>query len=381
MTTLAHFALGWSLLAVAAVAQTTTVVSGGGAALQNAIVAAAPGDTLLVQPGTYDAVTCATGLRIALSTGAQIGNSTGPSLSVVNLPVNERFQVDGGTVAGIAVAGCAGTVVVAGVAVWAADDACIGCPGAIVLDGVTYLGLGAYSNGRMTFTNCAQVSCRDSSLPQVTVTGSRVVLDRCVVRPYLFSAPGLHIVSGSLCVNGGDVTGSAAVFFSIARPGIQIDAGELVLTGGASIRALQYASQPAPGVLANGGVVRVDPSVTVTGAPPFGGASTVLTTPVPSLVATTAVTTLSVAARGRPGDVLVTFAGLLTAPYATPWGDAWLLPTDPILDVALLGPAGTSTFSRTFAAVPPFVVLTLQSVALAPNGALTIGAPSRFVWD
>jgi hypothetical protein len=40
-----------------------------------------------------------------------------------------------------------------------------------------------------------------------------------------------------------------------------------------------------------------------------------------------------------------------------------------------------SSFSRSFASVPPFVLLTLQPVALEPWVGLTLGAPTRFVWD
>ena len=74
-------------------------------------------------------------------------------------------------------------------------------------------------------------------------------------------------------------------------------------------------------------------------------------------------------------------AGTATAPYSTPWGQAWLLPSDPVLDITILPASGTASFSRTFAAVPPFFVLSLQSVAIDPSSGLTIGAPVRFAWN
>lgn len=362
-------------------AQSTIVVSGGGTALQTAINAAAPGDTLVVQPAAYAAVTCSKGLRLALQAGAQVGTGSGTGLTLTNLPPAERFLVDGGSIAGIAASGCAGTIVVDGVDVSSTTEQFAGCTGAIVFDTVRYLGSFTLSNGRVSFDTCAQVSFRDCLLPALTFTNSRALLQGCTVRPYIFSAPGVQLVSGSLTISGGLTTGSEAVFFSIARPGIQIDAGDLMLTGGAVVQALEYAGQTAPGVLVNGGAVRRDPGIAVTGTPPFSSLSSVFTAPTPSLTVATVATTLDVATRGQPGDLLVTFAGLLTAPYATPWGDAWLLPTDPILDVAVLPASGTAAFSRTFAAVPPFVELTLQPVALAPNGTLTIGAPTRFAWN
>jgi hypothetical protein len=127
--------------------------------------------------------------------------------------------------------------------------------------------------------------------------------------------------------------------------------------------------------------VRLDPSVTLVGSPPIVGPGTVLVAPIPSLDVAHTTATLTVTAVGQPGDVLVTFAGLVSPPYATPWGEAWVLPTDPILDGTLLPAAAATTFSRTFASVPPFVVLTLQSIAIAPASTLRIGVPTRFAWN
>ena len=119
----------------------------------------------------------------------------------------------------------------------------------------------------------------------------------------------------------------------------------------------------------------------VTGTPPTTGPGTIVIAPVPSVVATHSANQLNAYVQAAPGSAVFTFAGLVTSPYPTPWGEAWLLPTDPILDVAILGASGTSSFSHSFASVPTFVVLTLQPVVLSPAGALSIGTPVRFAWD
>jgi hypothetical protein len=366
-------------LGAALAAQTTWVVSGGGQALQNTIALAAPGDVLDVQAGTYDAVVCSKGLRIALCPGAVVDGTTA-AVTITNLPAAERFQLDGGLVRGIAASTNAGTIVVDGVhvqlfQVWSLLD----CSGPIVFDQVDYTLLAGSTSGHLQLVNCPDVTFRDCKLPQLTCQGSRMVLQDSEVRPWGFSAPGINLVSGNAAIQGGYVTGSAAVFFSLPQPAIRVISGKLQLTGGANVVALQYFSQTAAGVV-NGGTLQLDPGVAITGTPPVLGA-TPQQVHLPSLSVTLAATSLNATTHGRAGDLLVTFAGLGTPPYATPWGDAWLLPTDPILDVTLLPANGSGTFSHTFAAVPPFVLLTLQSVALDPTGGLQLGVPTRFAWN
>jgi hypothetical protein len=381
---LLHRAAVVFVLAAGAVAQTTWVVSGGGAALQTAINAAAAGDTLDIQPGSYDSAVCSKGLRIATQPGVQIGNSV-PGLSIVNLPQAERFQVDGGgIVISFGATGCAGTIVVDGVDVQGTEqDQLQGCTGPIVFDGVRYLGgFSSSSVGHVQCTSCTDLTFRDCALPRLGFAATRAVLQGCTVRPYTMYGQGVRVVSGTVTVSGGYVTGSQAWHLAVPMAAIRLDGGELALTGGATIAALVWPiGTPAAGIEANGGTIRLDPSVTVTGTPPILGPATVLTTPIASLVVTHTATTMNVAVRGRPNDIVFTFAGLGAAPYPTPWGDAWLLPTDPILDIVVMPPSGTSSFSSGFASVPPFVLLTLQPVAIEPWVGLTLGAPTRFVWN
>jgi hypothetical protein len=375
-----HGAVFAILAASSASAQTTWVVTGGGPALQNAITAAAAGDTLDVQLGNYDAITCSKGLRIRLRPGAVIDSGL-CAVTIANLPAAERFQLDGGMVRGIAATTCAGTIVVDGVDVQLQQSCTLsGCAGPIVFDDVDYSGFAGSTPGALNVFNCPDVTFRQCHLPQLTVITSRAALQGCLLRPYGFSGPGIHLVSGALSISSTYVRGSQTVFFSIPQPAIQIDAGTLDLTGTSSLEALEYVLQPAPGIAANGGTTRIDPSTSIQGTPSVAGPGLVLTPSIPSLAVTHAATTMTVTTTAVAGNLLATFAGLPSPPYPTPWGEAWLLPTDPILDLAIVPPTGTGTFTSTFAAVPPFVVLTLQSVALDAQGGLTLGAPTRFAW-
>ncbi|HEX5052717.1 MAG TPA: hypothetical protein VFZ65_13155 [Planctomycetota bacterium] len=367
-------------------AQLTTIVQGGGAALQAAINAAAPGDVLDVFAGSYSPVSCTKGLRISLRAGADVGVGSGTvGLTVTGIPANETFVVEGaGHLNGVAANQNAGSVVVDRVAAWNFHTMPIdACTGPVVFHETDFGGSGTWGFGSIVVSNCSQVSFASCvRMPQVQVTNSSVCLSDSTVVPAGVPAPGLQVSSGNVTIQGGFVTGVDGVFVSSSSPAIRIDAGELVATGGAILQAFQLgAAGPAPGMLANGGTIRLDPSVTVLGTPPISGPGLVITTPIPSLAVAHTTNTMNVSIAAPPGSAVFTLAGLPVAAMPTPWGEAWLLPSDPILDVAILPASGTSSFARTFAAVPPWFVLVVQSVAWTPAGALVVGAPVRFAWN
>ncbi len=370
-------------------AQTTWVVTGGLSGLQTAINNAAPGDILDVMPGFYWSVTCTKGIRIALRPGAEVGSLSSPTVSmqIASVPAQATCVVTGGKVFGISISQCAGTVVVDGVIVeyFTANTpmAIQGCSGPVVFDGVNHhSGGGALARGHIQIANCAQVSFTTCQPAYMTVANSSVSLTDSFLSPFGVGM-GLHQQSGNVTVNGGRITGAPVPWFVPMAPGIRLDQGTLTLAGGAIIEPSPVPGGPiaqAPGILTTGGAIRRDPSVVVLSLGITGPAS-INTTPVPSLAVTHAATTMNVTVRGEPGSAVVTFAGLPIPAYATPWGEAWLLPTDPILNVTLMPLTWTSTFTHSFAAVPPFFALVLQPVALRPNGNLVVGAPVRFAWN
>ncbi len=374
-------------LATTLAAQATFVVAGGGTSLQTAINTAAPGDILDVMPGSYVAATCSKGIHIALRPGAEVGPalSTTISLLVSALPANETCIVSGGKVAGLSISQCAGTVVVDGVAIYFVNQTTpqlvANCTGPVVFDSVDHTGYPNLSYGLLQITNCPQVTFTNCKPAAMTVLNSAVCLAHSTLTPYGFGT-GVHLQSGSVTVHGGRITGALTASWPVAQPGIRLDQGTLTLTGNASIEPSPagLVAIPTPGIATTGGAIRRDPGVVVLGLPISGPAS-IDPTPSPSLAITATASTMNVSLRGEPGSAVFTFAGLPFPAYATPWGEAWLLPTDPILDVAILPATGTAAFTHSFAVVPPWFVLVVQSVALRPNGDLVVGAPFRFAWN
>ncbi|MEO6598096.1 MAG: hypothetical protein ABIP94_25405 [Planctomycetota bacterium] len=290
----------------------------------------------------------------------------------------------GGRVFGISVTQSSGTVVIDRTAVEFFNQTTTmqvaNNGGPVVFDGVDYM-LGPWlTYGMLAVSNSAQVSFHGGRLPTMTVQNARVAFDGAVLTPYGFT-PGLRLVSGSVVVQGGRITGGATASFPVAESGIVVEAGELSLTGGALIEPSPAAivALPRPGIATTGGSIRIDPSVVVLGLP-ISGPATVTSTIVPSLAITHGPTTLNVTTHGEPASARFTFAGLPVPAYATPWGEAWLLPSDPILDVSVLPASGVGAFTRSFAVVPRDFVLVLQSVILTPAGSLVVGAPLRFAW-
>jgi hypothetical protein len=383
--------LGGLIAALAAntAAQATIVVSGGGAALQQAVAAAAPGDVLDVQPAVYTPVTCGKGLRVLLQPGAviQAPSPFGNALTFQAIPAGEVAVLRGGLVHGLACTGCAGSIVVDGANVLGTPGSTVpmpitNCTGPIVFDATSFaVHATANAEGELHATNATQLSFRGCRLPFLRIANSHASVVASAITPIGIHVAGLHLVSGSVAVDGGAISGAFPFSLPIPTAGVRIDGGHLTLTGGTFVERRPWAPPQQHAIEANGGTLRIDPSVTITGSPAIVGTVAIVAQPIPGIDVTHTANTLQATAHGSPGDVLVTFAALPAAPIATPWGDAWLSPSDPILDVALVPPSGTSTFQRTFANVPPFVVLTLQPVALSAAGGLTVGTPVRFAWD
>lgn len=364
----------------------TIVVSGGGVALQQAITTALVGAVLDVMGGTYSPVVVTRGLRISLRAGAAVTPqfpAATPGITITGLPAGEQFVLEGsGAVAAMSIGQCAGDVVVDGVNHASTFSSSMpvtvtGCTGAVIFHRTTSLvGVGV-PWGRILVNSSTNVSFTACTMPCMTVTNSRVSLNGCSNRFAYASLPGIDLVSGSVVVDGGIVAGGLLYSFPIPAPGIRIAQGEVVVTGGAVIEPTPVPVQ-FPAIETIGGNLRLDPSVQVMGA--ITGPAPVQVITIPSLEVSHTANTMAVALAAEPNAVVVTFAGLPQPPMPTPWGDAWLSPLDPILDIVVLPAAGTHAFTRQFASVPPFVQLVVQSVQLSPS-ALTIGAPARFVWD
>lgn len=370
-------------------AQTTRVVSGGGNALQAAVLNAAAGDVLDVQPAIYSSVVCDKGVHIRLQPGAEIHVSPGGNTHAVEftaVPATETAILSGGIVERLSVFHCDGAVIIDGVVYNPQPSLNLmhiqGCSGPVAFTDSLASQPGSSSRGVFVITDSAQVSFTRCWVPRLVVTNSNLTASDTSLRTEGFGTEGMLIESGHVVWQGGLINGSFPFSFPIFQEAVRINGGEFVATGGTLIeRSFLFPTSPDPSIEINGGTVRLDPSVTVTGSPAIVGPAAATITAIPSLSATHTASTLHVDIASQPTDAVFTFAGLPRPPYATPWGTAWLLPTDPLLNATVIGASGTSTFPYTFGPVPQHFVLTVQPIALSATGALSIGAPQRFAWN
>lgn len=384
MRVLGHLAV-LLLMASAGLAQTTHTVQGGGNALQTALASATPGDRLLVQAGDYSPATCSIGVDLDLQPGANVQSGlTQVALRIANLPAGQTLRVLGGRVAGIAIQQCAGTVVVhdtvfdTHVVPWQFTQN----TGPVMFHGATGATPSTVAIGSLDIDGCAQVSFTGCVLPQLRVSQSRVSLSQSAVRPMQGNGvAGLQVLSGDVTVVGGTLNGNFLFSFPIPTTAVRVDGGTFTATGGTLLDRAPFLTQPAHALEVHGGTVRLDPSVVVRGTPPIAGTGAVLVTPIASVLASLGTSTLTAVVASEPGNLVFTLAGFPSPPFATPWGDAWLQASDPVLHFTVMPATGTSAFARTFAAVPPWLELTLQPVALRANGAVVVGAPTRLLRD
>ncbi|HEX5053270.1 MAG TPA: hypothetical protein VFZ65_15955 [Planctomycetota bacterium] len=380
------------LLASVLPAQVVIPVMGGGAALQQAVLAASPGDILDVHPGNYSSVTVTRGLRLLLQPGVQIvGGPYTVSLTISAIPAGETLVVAGGRLQGISALGCAGTVVWDGIYILENffDVSWIdGCTGPVACQGVQG-GASYFAQSRIQVRDCSQVSFHGGTLPSVRVTNSTVTFHGVVI-PKHNTASGLAIDSGSVSIAGGSMAGGNFFSLPVELPGISMTQGTLVLTDGALIIAETYwhAFYPSsPGVSAieaGSGTVVLDPSVsfvTWPGTSGVSGGANVTNRSVPSLAMLRQPGAFHLALRAEPGSVLFTAWNLPLPAIHLPFGELWLDPASPVLAVTAMPASGRAVVSGSLPVAPPFQVLVAQSLAWTAAGELLLGVPDRVVWD
>ena len=386
--------LALALCSETALAQTTHVITGGGSALQAGIQTATAGDVLDVQPGTYTQVVCSKGVHIHLQPGAEIKGpfGTGPNgLKFVGVPANETAIVSGGVVYRLDMINCAGSVVVDSVVFNPMPTGNLmhieSCSGAIVFVDSAGFRSASGSFGGVDFfciTDSDQVSFTRCCVPRLEIRNSNLTATDTTLQASGLYMESLLLVSGRVMWQGGRINGHLPNGPAPFRLALRVNGGEFAATGSAVIETNFLTPGSAEtSIVVNAGLVQLDPSVLVAGSPAITGPGTtsVITTPIPSLSASHTANTMNVDVASEPGDAVFVLAGLPKAPYATPWGPAWILPTDPLLHATIAGPSGMLSFPYNFAAVPSHFVLTLQPVALRSTGSIRIGAAQRFAWN
>jgi hypothetical protein len=185
-------------------------------------------------------------------------------------------------------------------------------------------------------------------------------------------------------IRGGWISGGSAASLPPQEHGIELAQGELTLTGGAIVSSSNSAPlPPVAAILAQGGLIRVDPTTTFVGSVPIQGTATVITAPIPTVVASLAPgsSSLQVTVAAPSGALAFTLLGLPAPALPTPFGDAWLDPASPIVAVTVMPANGSHTFARTLPAVPLFPLFVVQTASIDTANTIAISPPQRVVWN
>ncbi|MGE3171805.1 MAG: hypothetical protein AB7O97_04215 [Planctomycetota bacterium] len=316
-----------------------------------AIHAASPGDTILVQPGTYGGFVVSKGVRIIGRNALIVGGGVFGTVLVQGVPAGESFALVG---FGVDAPG---------------DCQVVNCRGQVALRDL-HQG-GGFPWGLQVFGS-DQVHVAASPLRNGGVTDSTVVLEGCSMDPSVLM--GLQVSGGVTVLESCTVRGSTGPF---TGPGVQLNRGTLVATG-STIRG----TGSSPAIRAIDGQMLLDPSVTLIADP---GIATIVgpVTPVPFAFASQSAGTdgvqLSIQGQGLAGGV---FGMLVSQPgpqTPTPIGVSWLDPgSAALLYFDTWAPDRSHTRTIPHPPLPPGLTITLQVLYAQPSG-LALGTPSVVV--
>lgn len=387
-------------------AQQTIVVQGGGAALQQAIDGANPGDVLDVHAGTYDAVLIQKGVHVVCRSGVSVVHAQGSALTIRGVPAGESMSWRGGELSAstpgnplwtpvLGVENCAGAVLLrtirprltAPVLAFTAYLRVLACSGPVVLEDFV-AGMANIELSRVAITDCAQVVFRDSAdIPPLDVTRSNLLLDGCQILEHN-SARGMIVTASDVTVRGGSIRGGLAFSFAVGMPAIALESGVVTLTGGARIIGFGTSTAPqiaAPAIDSSGGRIRLDPSAQLVSflPNPIRGPALVSHEPIAQLGSSgnRSGAPFLVDVHGEPGSLTATFVSWAVSPTATPYGQLWVDPRAPLLDLAVLPAGGVRQLSATMPNLPLRSLLVMQPISWTSAGTLVVGAAATVVVD
>ncbi|MEM7202648.1 MAG: hypothetical protein AAF628_20435 [Planctomycetota bacterium] len=368
----ASFALAALCVALApcASAQTTWVVSSYGGAqftqVQPAVDAAAPGDTILVQPGFYSAVTIDKGVLV-LASQARMTTLLGANITVRDVPAGQRAVVRGfitmlrsGPAAEIEVRDCAGSVHL----------------DRLRATHVVDIRRSPHVSLRDVTTAVGELHVEDST---VTATDCRFRGATVSMNQYGLFCRNSQVTAAGCQFRGGD----GNPFQPVPWEGVLLDGGLLVLAGTDSVVAAGTSPfAPTLGtsaIEARSGTLTIDPGVTLlptNGAPAVRGAATTAIAPVAD-TRTDVSDGILTGTLNAPG---ATFAWLIAdvpvlRPLATPFGSLWVGPTSVVVAAAPPGPSGELTASVGVAGLPPGFTVVLQG-AVRRGSTLALATPA-----
>ncbi len=310
-----------AILAGIATGQQTLIVdpvAGPFQTISSAVVAAAPGDIVLVRAGIYSeskAIKIDKGIHL-IGRGARLEPSFSLSppgflgIEVHDVPSGQTFAMRGfdaytasytaGPSYPLTVRDCAGSV------------------------SLRDLGQSNLAQWDLRVSASAQVHVADAVVETLSIGSASVVVERCVFDPNLFS--GLTVASGDVSCVSCSIRGSFGTF---PGAGLTLMGGRVTLTR-TTVQGTGTVF-PQPAIRTSGGVLILDPSATVTPAPgavPIEGPATVIHREVSSTIADTTGQRLDVELHGPAG---ADFAILISDPSPAllgPLGALWVNPAD-----------------------------------------------------
>ncbi len=355
-------------LSIACATGQQTLVVGPGqtyTTIQPAIVAAAPGDTVLVLAGTYsETLDIDKGIQL-IGQGADISGAFGPFSTafalVRDLPANQRF-----TMAGFrAVQGSSQPTSLEGIGIVVRD-----CDGFVTLRDLS--SSGGFRRFTVSVTNSPQVFVGSLDGYGVRATNSTVVCEACFLES---AAITLYGVDSTVVVVGCTIqtTGSLFSFPTIVERG-RLVASRSTFTCGPS-------SFSKPAIHATNTELLLDPSTVLqpnSGSPAIQGGVAV-TFPFASMRATLSPSALSIVSHGPANETFATVLGPVTNLQPTQFGLTWLDPAQvSVITVATYGANSLHTVTLPLPPLPPALVVGLQSVVVTSN-TISLGVPSVVV--
>jgi len=363
-----------------------TVVSGGGAVLQQAVTSAAPGDTLLVQSGTYSSVVIDKALTVLCDPGVLIA-SNGRALHIHSLPASATVVVRGAEILTslgfdtMQIDNCAGRVIldqVEDVSSYAhGRTTLLGCSGMILMRGFD----AGHVWSQVTIGNCDHVEFVDSTdLPSLVVTTSAVHISNCLIPPRQNNMAAVTMTLSEVTVNSSNLSGGPlTISFWWSMPAINLVSGELMVVGGSTITGGTNAVN-APAIESTVGLVRLSLSSSLVGVgvPMMTGGATLQTEPIPAVSASTATSGQLFAGQldAEPGSYSAVHFHLPAPPVQLPFGTIWIPLGSLAIDSGFVPANGVRQFVITMPPLPLALPILMQPVSATVGGLIVLGPPT-----
>ncbi len=335
-----------------------------------AVAAAFHGDTIRVRAGTYGSFTLDKGVRLV---GEGAVNVSG-GFSVLNLPAGTVARVSNVTPQVAHPPAAFGFRV-------------LNCDGSVHLTEVDSPDIG----GDASIANSAFVTVHRCSL--VGTLAAALVVDSSTVQVSsttmyasvsAFDVAGLRCTNSEVSLGSCSLAGTTVQLFGAPTPGVVMNGGTLRVATDTEVFAGFGLGQDAPAISVTGGTVVRDPDanlVPVGVSPPIAGTVNLLTQRYAAAAIDAAAVGGSFDARfvAPPGTTSVTFLGAPTAPLPTLFGPLEVGGSLTVIDSGVIPPGGERAVSFfVSASTPPGLAVAVQGLLLE-NGQISLSSTSTVV--